>query len=168
MVQNDDLLNQFFSCVHLAGRLYHRNGAISAIHHGQGKLLHILLTHDGCSQRELAAMMQIRPASVTELIKKAEARGTIRREPNAQDRRLSDVYLTDEGRAQAQTFLHDDDVSGHDIFAVLDPAEKEQLSALLDKLSQHMQSMVSANDRSMLARRHNHNHRECRREHQEP
>lgn len=48
------LLNELFTCIQLVGRAYHRNDAASAIHHGQGKLLHILLTHDGCSQRELA------------------------------------------------------------------------------------------------------------------
>ncbi len=139
---SDKLLSELFTCFHLIGRAYHRNDAASVIHHGQGKLLHILLTHDGCSQRELAALMHIRAASLTELIQKAEAKGAIRRTPNSRDRRMSDVFLTEEGRQQAQAFSSEGAVVTEDIFSVFSAEEQEQLIALLTKLNAHLTDLA--------------------------
>ncbi len=151
------LLNELFTCIQLVGRAYHRNDAASAIHHGQGKLLHILLTHDGCSQRELAAMMHIRPASLTELIQKAEAKGAIRRMPNSRDKRVSDVFLTEEGRRQAQDFSSEGAEVTEGIFAVFTEEEQSQLAALLAKLNGHLSTLAGAE--ADLRHHHHHEHR---------
>lgn len=153
---SDKLLSELFTCFHLVGRAYHRNDAASVIHHGQGKLLHILLTHDGCSQRELAALMHIRAASLTELIQKAEAKGAIRRTPNSRDRRMSDVFLTEEGRKQAQEFSSEDAVLTEDIFSIFSVEEQEQLAALLTKLNAHLTAL--ARDEALFRHAHPHPH----------
>lgn len=155
MSMSDQLLNELFTCFHLVGRAYHRNDAASAIHRGQGRLLHILLTHDGCSQRELAAMMHIRPASLTELIQKAESKGAIRRMPNTRDKRVSDVFLTEEGRRQAQDHSNEGGEVTDDIFSVFTEEEQAQLTALLAKLNAHLGTLTGVEGRP----RHHHEHR---------
>ena len=155
---NDQLLNELFTCFHLVGRAYHRNDAASAIHRGQGRLLHILMTHDGCSQRELAAIMHIRPASLTELIQKAEAKGAIRRMPNSRDKRVSDVFLTEEGRRQAQDFSSEGVEVTEDIFSVFTEDEQTQLTALLSKLNAHLGVLAGADGQPRHLHRHEHRH----------
>lgn len=155
---NNQLLNELFTCFHLVGRAYHRNDGASVIHHGQGKLLHILLTHDGCSQRELAAIMHIRPASLTELIQKAEAKGTIHRAPNSRDRRVSDVFLTEEGRQQAQAFSSEGVEVTEDIFSIFTEDEQAQLTALLTKLNAHLTHLAAAEADLRLRHLHEHWH----------
>ena len=160
MKPNDELLSQLFSFMHLAGRYYHQNHqqgmAPQAALRGQGRLLHLLLAHDGVSQRELAELMQIRAASLNELVQKAEAKGTIRREPDPSDRRLSNVWLTEAGRALAQG-LGDDSQPQEDIFAVLTPQERAQLAAILGKLNAHLREQAQE---AMPRHRHRHNHPE--------
>lgn len=47
---------------------------------GQPKILHYLLNHDGCMQRELADACDIEPATVSRLLDKMEEDGLVRRE----------------------------------------------------------------------------------------
>ena len=128
------LLNELFTCIQLVGRAYHRNDAASAIHHGQGKLLHILLTHDGCSQRELCGLLQIRPASLSELLDKLERSGAVERRQSPDDRRVSCVYLTDLGRERAALAAVHRKKEAQMLAACLTEAEQEQLIGLLQKV----------------------------------
>lgn len=70
---------------------------------GQPKILHYLLTHDGCMQRELADSCDIEPATVSRLLDKMEEDGLVRREVPPKRTRSCCVSLTDRGReAHAQ------------------------------------------------------------------
>lgn len=65
---------------------------------GQPKVLEYLKDHDGCSQKDLAKNCHIQPATATSLINHLERSGLIYREGNQQDRRVTNVFLTDAGR----------------------------------------------------------------------
>ena len=65
---------------------------------GQGYLLGVLLAHDGLTQSELSAELNIRPASLGELVSKLEQNGYVKRRVNENDKRVSNVYLMEEGR----------------------------------------------------------------------
>jgi len=49
-------------------------------------------------QKELAAKMQIQPATLTVMINRMAKAGLIERKHDAEDQRVSRVYLTDKGR----------------------------------------------------------------------
>lgn len=153
MSTSDQLRNELFTCMHTLVHAYHRRDMMSAIHSGQGKLLHILLQADGCNQQELAGYMRIRPASLSELIQKAEAKGLIRRQPNARDKRMNDVFLTDAGRAQAQMDFDDTISSTADIFSVLTEDEQQQLLTLLSKLNAHLNTLIASQSAESLHQR---------------
>ena len=69
------------------------------LYRGQPPMLHALWEQEGLTHTELAAHLQISPATTTKMIQRMEKAGFIRRRPDPQDQRLSRVYLTESGRA---------------------------------------------------------------------
>ncbi len=103
--------------------------------HGQNRVLAALMMQDGTSQKDLAYLLGIRPQSLSEALAKLEESGMIERRHNEEDRRVVNVYLTDAGRDRALKAAEDRKRSAADIFSVLTEEEKDQLSAILGKLS---------------------------------
>ena len=82
--------------------LHHRHEEGPMIHPGQGKLLLLILRKEPVGQKELVEMLDIRPSSLSELLKKLEAKGFVTRTPDEQDKRNMIVTLTGEGKALAE------------------------------------------------------------------
>jgi DNA-binding MarR family transcriptional regulator len=100
-------------------------------HRGTRRVLRLLdLGGGSLSQRELTELMGVMPGSLSELLGKMELRGLITRIRLEEDRRKVTVSLTETGKEKAAERGH------RDIFAALDESEKEQLKALLKKLTE--------------------------------
>jgi len=69
------------------------------VYRGQPPVLHILQEQEGLTQSELAARLDLAPATVTKMLQRLEKAGFIQRQTDAEDQRVSRVYLTDAGRA---------------------------------------------------------------------
>lgn len=69
------------------------------LHRGQPQVLLALWEQEGLTQTELAGRLRIKPATVTKMLQRMEKAGLIQRQPDAQDQRVSRVYLTQAGRA---------------------------------------------------------------------
>lgn len=69
------------------------------VYRGQPPVLHILHEQEGLTQSELAARLQLTPATVTKMLQRLEKAGFVQRQTDAEDQRVSRVYLTDAGRA---------------------------------------------------------------------
>ena len=67
---------------------------------GQPKILGFLTRHDGCMQKELAAMCDIDPATISRLLDKMEADGLISRQTVAGNKRATAISLTPSGYAR--------------------------------------------------------------------
>ena len=86
-------------------RLAHRYRQLAA-HHlgtiglqpGQEALLLVLGERKQCSQAELAAALDVEPPTVSSMVTKLEAAGTLSRTPSSADRRQAVVRLTPAGR----------------------------------------------------------------------
>jgi len=72
---------------------------------GQPKILNFLIRNDGCSQKDLAALCDIEPATVSRLLDKMEADGLILRTPSPRCKRRVSICLTDLGWERQQAFL---------------------------------------------------------------
>ena len=46
---------------------------------GQGRIIELIARHEGCTQRELAGLAQIKPGSLTEVMERLERTNTVRR-----------------------------------------------------------------------------------------
>jgi DNA-binding MarR family transcriptional regulator len=98
--------------------------------------LHKLAARAGrATPSELAADLDLAPASVTGRLDSLERRGFVRRTPSKTDRRRVDVELTESGRT---TWLGAMDVLGHEedrLLGTLNQDERRTLSDLLRRIA---------------------------------
>ena len=100
----------------------------------QGRILKIVSSHDGISQRKLQEIVGIKPGSLSEVLLKLEKVGYIERRQDPDDKRRQNVYITDSGRvAFAQIHKTHEEESAH-IFDALTEKDKKNLMAIFDKL----------------------------------
>lgn len=98
------------------------------LYRGQPPMLHALWEQEGLTHTELAAHLQISPATTTKMIQRLERAGFIQRRSDPQDQRLSRVYLTEAGRvirSQVEAIWSDIEA---ETFAGFSSEEKETLS----------------------------------------
>ena len=65
---------------------------------GQPKILEFLLTHDGCSQKEIGIGCILDKSSVTSLVKRMEKTGLVYKKQDTQDQRAFHIFLTSTGK----------------------------------------------------------------------
>jgi DNA-binding MarR family transcriptional regulator len=65
---------------------------------GQPPLLFALWEKEGLTHSELAGHLHVQPATITKMIQRMERAGFVERSQDAEDQRVSRVYLTDAGR----------------------------------------------------------------------
>lgn len=104
-------------------------------HHGQNRILAVLMMQDGTSQKDLAYLLGIRPQSLTQALDSLEQGGFVTRKQDDQDKRTRRVYLTDAGRARAEEAAEDRKHYAENAFSMLTEDEKEQLAAILEKVN---------------------------------
>nr|WTB33132.1 MarR family transcriptional regulator [Streptomyces sp. NBC_00830] len=104
--------------------------------------LHKLAGRGGrAAPSELAADLDLAPASVTGRLDALERRGFVRRTPSTTDRRRVNVELTEEGRS---TWLGAMDFLGHEEYRLLGVLDRDERTLLNDMLRR---IMVVAEDR---------------------
>ncbi|WP_368250763.1 MarR family winged helix-turn-helix transcriptional regulator [Enterococcus sp. 2201sp1_2201st1_B8_2201SCRN_220225] len=108
----------------------------------QARLLRILSHHSGSSQKELAAFMRIRPASLSEVLTKLEQKNLLEKEQDPADRRRNRYFLSSAGKDLAQNLQQERRDQGGAFFASLTVAEKADLLAILEKLNQQPESLL--------------------------
>ena len=69
------------------------------LYRGQPPVLFALWDLEGLTHTELAERLQNTPATITKMIQRMEKAGFVQRRPDANDQRVSRVYLTETGRA---------------------------------------------------------------------
>ena len=69
------------------------------MHAGQPEMLNILLKEDGVPQSVLARELNISPATAGTMVKRLEKNGYLERRRDSEDERISNVYLTEDGRS---------------------------------------------------------------------
>ncbi len=134
---SEKLLQQFRYFTNLIHRERYRpdfGGNGRSLNRSQGLLLALLLDNDGLSQTELSRKMQIRTASLGELVDKLEQSGYVERRVNEKDKRVLNVYLTEEGRKVVNEVVQARGALLDTVFSGLSEDEKNQLSALMGKL----------------------------------
>lgn len=104
-------------------------------HRGAGHILDLLSVENGVSQQQIAGALDIRPQSVSEAIATLEARGFIRKESSSADRRITLIYLTEEGQRHAAILAQEREAHARRFFSVLTEEEKTTLMTLLTKLN---------------------------------
>jgi MarR family transcriptional regulator, organic hydroperoxide resistance regulator len=81
--------------------------ALDAIHMhvGQENLVYRLAAEEGVSQTQLAGALCLDASTVTKMLLRLERDGVVERRPDADDARISRVYLTPHGKTLVQPVL---------------------------------------------------------------
>lgn len=114
----------------------------------QKRILIILYESGQMTQRELTEQLGIQPGSASEVIRKLENVGLIRRTPSGTDRRTTDIQLTPAGQIQAEEASRQRKLLHQELFSCLSADEKATLLALAEKLDEDWDSRYRENRKS--------------------
>lgn len=98
------------------------------------RILRLIGEKEPVSQINLAELLSIRPQSLSEQLAKLEKEGLILRAPSDQDKRVTLVSLTEQGKQRALEVEAARAEQGAAFLAPLSQEEREQLFLLLQKL----------------------------------
>ncbi|MDE5930968.1 MAG: MarR family transcriptional regulator [Lachnospiraceae bacterium] len=101
----------------------------------QKRILIVLLETGTITQRRLTERLSIQPGSVSEVLAKLEKGGLIVRTESPDDRRTTDIALTEQGKLQAEEALMQRRIRHEEMFSCLTEEEKSTLLALLEKVN---------------------------------
>ena len=124
------LVDLFLHCAHVAVHRGNRSG-------GRSGTLSALLKTGPVSQRELAEVMNVRAATLSEQIARLDRAGLVERTPSEKDRRSVIVSLSEEGKKEARRCSRERTKYNEQLFSVLSDDDKAELISLLEKLSDH-------------------------------
>jgi len=113
------------------------------LYRGQPPLLYTLWEQDGQTHGELAEKLQITPATITRMIQRMEKSGFVLRKPDADDQRVSRVYLTEAGRAVREQLQAVWDRMEIESFAGFNPDEQIVLRRFLIHIRDNLSSTVN-------------------------
>ena len=107
---------------------------------GQPKVLYLLYWNEGCVQKKLAQISQIKESTMTVLLKRMEKQGYIYKEPMyvSGGKRAYGIFLTESGKKKAEQILTVVDELEEKCFLGFAPEEREQLFLLLDKVKKNL------------------------------
>lgn len=67
------------------------------LHPGQGKVLMILRSSDGASQKEICKKLNVKPSTIAVMMKRMEKSQYIERKNDENDQRISRIFITEKG-----------------------------------------------------------------------
>ena len=125
----------------------------------QSRILIVLNTEGRMTQSKLTELLSVQPGTVSEVIGKLERAGLIERAENENDRRTSELRLTEEGVQQAMQASENRKNMYEDMFACLTESEKSDLLTLLEKVNKDWEQRYSFG-RTVQHGEHHHGHHE--------
>ena len=124
---------------------FDRRVAAHGVTRAQWMVLARLARRPGCTQTELADMMEVERATAGRLLDRLEENGLVRREPDPEDRRVRRVYPTAVAeRDQAKMQLIAEGLAD-EALADLSAAERETLTALMSAARVRLSRMAQSN-----------------------
>ncbi len=143
--RREDLGNRtsdFFFLYHTLSRGYYCR--IAKIAHeiglskGQPPVLLFLDHNNGKTQRELSDFLQIKPASITDLLQRMEKNGLVERKRGEKDLRTMRVFITEKGRKKAEEFLEREAALDLLFFQGFQKEEKERFLSSFLKITENI------------------------------
>ncbi len=105
-----------------------------AMHPGQPRMMEFIHAHPGCTQREVAAGLDITQASAAASLKRMEKAGLVQRMQDTKDGRRNCLTLTEKGLNQMLQGRCEMDRLDKEMFRGMTDADMERFKALCDKM----------------------------------
>lgn len=109
---------------------------------GQPKMIEIISSHEGSSQKELAKSCSIEPATVTSLLSKMQDRELVYKKPLLQENgiRIQQIFLTEKGHRIADDVKNIVDEMEQVSFQGFSEEEKNQCLSYLARIFDNLQN----------------------------
>ncbi|MDR1936139.1 MAG: MarR family transcriptional regulator [Candidatus Accumulibacter sp.] len=159
-ITGEALLGLFRRALKSMSRSRHNRGNTQ---HAQTHVLAILKEKEPMSQRDLMEMLDVRSASLSEILEKLEQNGFITRERSDQDKRNFTISATEQGRAMVEEHKKEHLKNAEAIFTPLSEVERQQLGELLEKIVTSLEKDDSGHD---VEHEHGFGHRSGRGHHE--
>ncbi|MGM9940446.1 MAG: MarR family winged helix-turn-helix transcriptional regulator [Bulleidia sp.] len=105
----------------------------------QSEIMRIIHRHGPKTQKQLAEKMDIRQASLSEVIAKMEESGLITKTRDRRDHRVTVINLTEKGLEITLANREKHHRQRNELLSCFTTEEKQELAQLLDKLYTHME-----------------------------
>ena len=102
------------------------------------RTLTVISENDGLSAGELCELLDMRPSSISELTDKMAERGLVEKRADEADKRVSRVFLTELGKAQAERISEVRSEALSSFSACFTDEEAAQFCELASKLAAHL------------------------------
>ncbi len=112
------------------------------IYPGQPPMLFILNKEDGQSQSELADKLQIKPSTITVMLKRMEKENIVERRKDELDQRVTRVYITEKGRELCDEAIKVMDKVQGECFANITAEEKVILRRLFMQMRDNLNNAL--------------------------
>lgn len=98
MNEEKDLARKFYQIGRLEVVYINNRLAAQQLRMEHVQLLHYVAAHPGCRQKDAAKYLQYQPASLTNLLKKLEADGMIKRQVDPHNGHQKQIFLRQQGK----------------------------------------------------------------------
>lgn len=123
--------------------LYDRRMAPLGLTRSQWWVLNHLYFHEGISQTELAAILDIEKAALGRLLDRMEAKGLVARRQDEKDKRTRRVYLTEQVQPTLQVMRKAAAVTREESMASLSQAERASLLDMLRRMRDDLSALTA-------------------------
>lgn len=113
----------------------------TGVYQAQHRLLMSIYHNQNVSQKDIAAAMDVSPATIAVSLKKLEKGGYIKRETDTGDNRLNQITITEKGNRVVEQSKRIFESADKRIFEGFTESEKNTLADLLEKLSSNLAKM---------------------------
>lgn len=115
-------------------------------HHGEAICLPLLVGNDGIAQRDLADILHVSRPQVTKIVQALEQNGVVVRRNDADDQRLTRVYVTREGRRRELEMRSFWEEYLAQTIGSLSPTDRAELERLLRLLSSRVALLLEEDE----------------------
>lgn len=105
---------------------------------GQGRIVELIASHEGCAQRKLAALAQVKPGSLTEVLERLEKNQYIVRQRDEHDHRVIRVYLTKRGQGFHRKLVSQRAAFARQLLKDVSFQERLQFVQVVEKIRQQL------------------------------
>ena len=141
-MKDEEIVQLFFDVSRLNHQFSQTQPRSMGPFRGQYRCLYILKQSGTITQKELAEILSIRPASVSEILLRMEQKGWVRRTASGKDKRISLISLTEEGQRQAEIICADRARYHSNMLSELTESDKEHFAIALQKIKAYYISMM--------------------------
>ena len=108
------------------------------LYRGQHRILRALWEQDGLTHTELSEFSHVRPATISTTVQRMETAGLVERRHDAEDQRVSRVYLTQTGRTLQEDVEQVWYKIEEEVFADVTPEERMLLRRLFIQMRDNL------------------------------